>query len=149
MCSMHLWSPASSSSILWYPTLVGSYKVSHKVLRDPNGTHASLRWTNHSHSISSISVLPKLMEIIMDKVGLKNVTVWTILAHVTLLTTSVANLTLVLTWMCICLFLIASEPCPWIMSFLYLAVMKWDCSGQHRSDRCRSVQPLAEACGHV
>jgi hypothetical protein len=96
MWSMHPFQPASSASISWYPTLVGSYWVSHKVLMNPNSSHATMRWTNLPHSTSFILIIPKFMEIIMDKVWFRNVTIWTIFAHVTLLTAFIANAAFIL-----------------------------------------------------
>ena len=52
------------------------------------------------------------IEIIMDKVGLMSVTIWTILAHVTLLMASVANMAFVLVgprFSFLLLYLLASE----------------------------------------
>jgi hypothetical protein len=116
MCSMHLFQPASSVSISWYPTLVGSYWISHKVLTNPNSSHATMRWTNLPHSTSSILIVPNLMEIIMDKVWFRNVTIWTIFAHVTLLTAFIENVTFVLvghTITCNFFSILASESCSW------------------------------------
>jgi hypothetical protein len=39
------------------------------------------------------------MKIIMDKVGVRSVTIWTILAQVTLLTTSIANAAFGTSWL--------------------------------------------------
>jgi hypothetical protein len=91
MTSMQLDQPTSSASTFWYPALVRSYKVSHKMLRNPNRPCTNLRWTNHPHITSVNLVIPKLMKLIMDKVGLRSITIRTILAQVTLFTTSVAN----------------------------------------------------------
>jgi hypothetical protein len=99
MTSMQLDQPTSSSSTFWYPTLVGSYKVSHKMLRNPNRPCTNLRWTNHPHSTSVNLAIPKLMKLIMDKVWLRCVTIWTILAQVTLFTTSVANVAFGTSWL--------------------------------------------------
>jgi hypothetical protein len=138
MCSMHLFQPASLASISWYPTLVGSYWVSHKVLRNPNSSHATMRWTNLSQSTSSILIIPKLMEIIMDKIWFRNVTIWTIVAHVTLLTAFIANASFVLVGHTIpynFFSMLASEPCSWRRGLPCLICLKWGCPGQHRSDR--------------
>jgi hypothetical protein len=138
MCSMHLFQPASSASISWYPTLVGSYRVSHKVLRDPNGSHAIMRWTNLPHSTSSILVIPKLMEIIMDKVWFRSVTIGTIFAHVTLLTAFIENAAFVLVGHIIpynFFSLLASESCSWRRGLPCLVCLRWASPGRHRSDR--------------
>jgi hypothetical protein len=58
MCLMHLHLPVNSASILRYPNLIGSYKISHKVLRNPNSPYASLRSTNHSYSTRCIFGFP-------------------------------------------------------------------------------------------
>jgi hypothetical protein len=158
MWSMHLFQPASSASISWYPTLVASYWVSHKVLRNPNSSHATMRWTNLPHSTSSILIIPKFMEIIMDKVWFWNVTIWTIFAHVTLLMAFIANAAFVLL---ITPFLIIYFPCLPLSLVLgegvFLAWFAWggpalDDTGltgvMHRSDRSRLVPLPTVAFGH-
>jgi hypothetical protein len=126
MCLMHLHLPVNSASILRYPNLIGSYKISHKVLRNPNSPYASLRSTNHSYSTRCIFGFPKSIQFIMDKVGFMRVTIWTILAHVTLFTTSVANAIFVLSRACISmlfLYLLAYGFWAWIGSFLHFAAL--------------------------
>jgi hypothetical protein len=134
MCSMHLFQPASSVRISWYPTLVGSYWVSHKVLRNPNSSRAISRWTNLPYSTSSILIIPKLMKIIMNKVWFRNVTIWTIFTHVTLLTAFIANATFVLvghTIPCNFFSTLASKSCSWRRWLPCLVCLKWTCPGQH------------------
>jgi hypothetical protein len=142
MCLMHLSQPASSVSISWYPTLVGSYEVSHKILRNPNGSHASLRWTNLPYSTSIILIIPKLIEIIMDKFWFRNATIWPIFAHVTLLTTCIENVAFVLvghTIPCNFLSLFASKPCSWIRGLLCLVALTCGWPRRHRFDRSQLV----------
>jgi hypothetical protein len=71
--------------------LVGSYKISHNVLWNPHGPCTNLRRTNQPHSTSVHLDIPKLVKVIMDKIGLRSVTIRAILAKVTLLSTCVAN----------------------------------------------------------
>jgi hypothetical protein len=151
MCSMHLFQPASSASISWYPTLVGSYWVSHKVLRDPNGSHAIMRWYNLPYSTSSILIIHKLMEIIMDKVWFRNVTIWTIFAHVSLLTAFIANAAFVLVGHIIpynFFSILAFESCSWRRGLPCLVCLRWACPVWHRSDRSRLVPLRTIAFGH-
>jgi hypothetical protein len=151
MCSMHLFQPASLVSTSWYPTLVGSYWISHKVLRNPNSSHATMKWTNLPHSTSSILIVPKLMKIIMDKVWFRNVTIWAILAQLTLLTAFIANATFVLvghTIPCNFISTLASESCSWRRWLPCLVCLKWGYLGQHRSDRSRSEPLPVVAFGH-
>jgi hypothetical protein len=132
MCSMHLFQPASSTSISWYPTLVGSYGVSHNVLRNPNGSHTTLRWTNLLHSTSSILIAPKLMKIIIDYIWFRNVTIWTIFAHVTLLMAFIANATFVLVGHIIpynFFSMLTSKLCSWRRGLPCLVCLKWVCPG--------------------
>jgi hypothetical protein len=151
MCSMHLFHPASSASISWYPTLVGSYWVSHKMLRDPNGSHAIMSWTNLLYSTSFILIVPKLMKIIMDKVWFRNVTIWTIFAHVTLLTIFIANAAFVLVGHIIpynFFSILASESCSWRRGLPCLVCLRWACPVRHRSNRSRLVPLPTVAFGH-
>jgi hypothetical protein len=138
MCSMHLFQPASLVSISWYPTLVGSYWVSHKVLRNPNSSHAIARWTNLPYSTSFILIVPKLVKIVMDKIWFRNVTIWTIFAHVTLLSAFIANATFVLVGHTITynfFAILASESSSWRRWLPCLVCLKWAYPGRHRSDR--------------
>jgi hypothetical protein len=126
MCSMQLFQPASSASFSWYPTFVGSYGVSHKVLRNPNSSHATMRWTNLPHGTSSILIIPRLMEIIMGLIWFRNVTIWTIFAHVTLLMAFIANAAFVLVGHIIpyrFFSMLASELCSW--EGVFLALFAW------------------------
>jgi hypothetical protein len=90
---MHLHAPAILASFFWYPNHVGSFRVSHKRFGNPNGSYASLRWTNHSSSIDTILVIPKSRKCIIDEFWLGNVTIWTIITIMSLLPTRVANTT--------------------------------------------------------
>jgi hypothetical protein len=88
---MHLHAPVILASSFWYPNHVGSFGVSHKRFGNPNGSYASLRWTNHSSSIDTILVIPKSRKCIIDKFWLGNVTILTIYTLMSLWPTSVAN----------------------------------------------------------
>jgi hypothetical protein len=95
---MHLHAPAILASSFWYPSHVGSFKVSHNRFWDPNGSYASLRWTNHSSSINIILVLPKSRECIIGEFWLRNVTIWTLITLMSLWPTSVAKTAFNLSW---------------------------------------------------
>jgi hypothetical protein len=88
---MHLHAPAILASSFWYPNHVGSFRVSHNRFWDPNGSYASLRWTNHSGSINIILVIPNPRECIIDEFWLRNVTIWTLITLMSLWPTSVSN----------------------------------------------------------
>ena len=80
------------------------------------------------------------MEIILDKGGLLIVTIWTILAHVTLFTTSVANMAFVLSRLGIFLLFLSLLACglrAWRGSFLHLAAMRMAYLGHTQSNRHR------------
>jgi hypothetical protein len=68
----------------------------------------------------------------------RNVTIWTICAHVTLLTAFIANATFVLVDHTIThnfFSILASESCSWRRWLPCLVCLKWACPGQHRSNR--------------
>ena len=88
---MHLHVPETLSSILWCPTLVGPYHISHNWLGNPNSSYASIRWVNHLSSISTHFVPPKSSKVILNKFWVKYFTIWTIHAHMTLCPTCIAN----------------------------------------------------------
>jgi hypothetical protein len=138
MTPMQLDQPTSSASTFWYPTLVGSYKVSHKMLRNPYGSCTNLRWTNQPHSTSVHRVIPKLMKIIMEKVGFRSVTIRTILAQVTFFLTSVANAAFSISWFEVHLLVLswlAWRLLAWRVSFLLIAAVILHYAGQTRSNR--------------
>jgi hypothetical protein len=68
----------------------------------------------------------------------RNVTIWTICAHVTLLTAFIANATFVLVDHTIThnfFSILASQSCSWRRWLPCLVCLKWACPGQHRSDQ--------------
>ena len=133
-----MWRKVASSS--------SSTQVRHKMLRNPNGPYASLRRFNHSNSTSTCLVLPKLSEIIMDKVWVEFITIWTILTHMTFCPTSVANSVFKLdkgALVVLLMLLRSSRPLhlpyfrhhPWIFILLALVGVRLGFLGPNRSDR--------------
>jgi hypothetical protein len=88
---MHLHAPTILASSFWYPNHVGSFRVSQHRFWDPNGSYASLRWTNHPSSMNIVLVIPKSRECIIDVFWLRNVTICTLITLMSLWPTSVAN----------------------------------------------------------
>jgi hypothetical protein len=80
--------------MFWYPTCIGSDKVSDQGLRYPNGLCALPLWDNHFRGTRVIWVTPKLLITIMNIVELRILTIGTIFTKMSLLTTSVANFVL-------------------------------------------------------
>jgi hypothetical protein len=75
---MYLKLPTTWSSKFWYPSIIGSFKVSQQVFWYPNGTRAITRWTNHLDSASVILGL-HMRYIIIDNLMNKSLSFRTIL----------------------------------------------------------------------
>jgi len=86
------------SSTFWYPSHVGSMKVSQQRFGDPNGFWASSWWTHHPTSTKTIWRSPIAQRYIVDQVWLRRVTVWTILTKMSFFSTCIANFVLDVAW---------------------------------------------------
>jgi hypothetical protein len=74
----------------------------------------------------------------MDKVRFRNVTIWAIYAHVTLLVACIANAAIVLvghTIPCNFLSMLASEPCSWRRVLPWLVSLRSVWPTRHQSDQ--------------
>ncbi len=90
---MRLKSYVTISSKFWYPSLVGSFKVSQQVFWYPNGTRTMTRWTNHLDSACVILGL-QMRFIIVNNLMNESLSFRAILTKVTFVTASVASLML-------------------------------------------------------
>jgi len=137
---MHLHGPTSSASTFWYPNLVGSIQVRHKMLRNPNGPYASLRKVNYSNSTSTSFVFPKPSKIIMNKVWVGWFTFGTILTQMSLFSTCVASAMFGFAWLRIILHilhLLHFGLHPWVTILIAFVGVRLGFLGPNRSDRSR------------
>jgi hypothetical protein len=131
-------SPCScdSSKLFLYPNHVGSFRISHRRFGNPNGSYASLRWTNHPSSIDTILV----------EFWLRNVTIWTIVTLMSLWPTSIANTTFNLTYWSLALIfahLLLLGPVACCRSLIALDMLLRRHCCQNRSNRFpKSVRPV-------
>jgi hypothetical protein len=88
---IHLKPSAPWSSKFWYPSLVGSFKVSQQVFWYLNGMRTITRWTNYLDS-PSVILESHMRYIFIDNLTNKSLSFRTILTKVTFVMTSVANL---------------------------------------------------------
>ena len=137
---MHLQCPTSSASTFWYPNLVGSIQVRHKMLRNPNGPYASLRKVNYSNSTSTSFVFPKPSKIIMNKIWVGWFTFGTILTQMSLFSTCVASAVFGFDWLRIILDILhllhfGLHPCARIL--ISLVGVRLGTLGTNRPDRSR------------